>query len=305
MNKTTRVAVGMVAAVAVGGLLTTIAAGVAHLGEHLIVLVAYPSLVLIPFGMGLMAALIWKPAALRIGELVLYSFLTTLLGLGAAWAILHEGVVCLVIVSPLLWGMIFVGVLCGRIWFRSPDDRLRIAVLPLVALVVAGEPFVRMDEEAVVVDEIHVAAPPEKVWPHVLAFPEIPEPPGYWIFRLGLPYPVKTTSGGDFVGADRQCVFSDGIVIQERVVELVPSEKLTFEIAEQPSHPEAYGHITLHRGQFLLRDNRDGTTTLTGSSWYTLHVRPLWYFDLWMSDMTRAVHLRVMRHIKKLAEEGV
>ena len=82
------------------------------------------------------------------------------------------------------------------------------------------------------------------------------------------------------------------------------NEKLTFEVVEQPSHPEAYGHITLHRGQFALRENRDGTTTLVGSSWYTLHIRPLWYFDLWTRDMTRAVHLRVMRHVKRLAEEG-
>ena len=304
MNRGTRVFAGMVAAVAVGGLLTVIGAGLAQLGERAIIFVAYPSLVLIPFGMGLVAALIWNPAALRIGELILHSFFTTLLGLGAGWAVMHEGVVCLVIVSPLLWAMIFVGALCGRIWFRAPDDRLRLCVLPLLALLVAGEPFVRRDREAVVIDEIRIQAPPAKVWPHVLAFPEIPDAPDYWIFRLGLPYPTRTTNGGNFVGADRQCIFSDDIVIQERVAELAPNEKLTFEIVEQPSHPEAYGHLTLHRGQFLLRDNHDGTTTLTGSSWYTLHIRPLWYFDLWTRDMTRAVHRRVMRHIQGLAETG-
>ena len=62
-------------------------------------------------------------------------------------------------------------------------------------------------------------------------------------------------------------MFSDGIVIKERVAEFIPREKLTFDIVEQPTHPEAYGHITLHRGQFVLRDNGDGTTTLFGSSW--------------------------------------
>ena len=127
----------------------------------------------------------------------------------------------------------------------------------------------------------------------VLSFSEIPDSPNYWIFRLGLPYPTQTTNAGNFVGADRQCMFSDGIVIRERVAEFVPEQKLTFDIIEQPTHPEAYGHITLHRGQFVLRDNRDGTTTLIGSSWYTLHVRPRWYFDIWTRDMTRAVHLRV------------
>jgi len=87
------------------------------------------------------------------------------------------------------------------------------------------------------------------------------------------------------------------------VAEFVPQEKLTFDIAEQPTDPEAYGHITLHRGQFVLRDNHDGTTTLIGSSWYTLHVRPRWYFDLWTRDMTRAVHLRVMNHVRRLSEQ--
>jgi hypothetical protein len=99
-------------------------------------------------------------------------------------------------------------------------------------------------------------------------------------------------------------MFSDGIVIKERVAEFVPREKLTFDIVEQPTHPEAYGHITLHRGQFVLRDNGNGTTTLFGSSWYTLHVHPLWYFDIWTRDMTRAVHLRVMNHVRRLAEES-
>ncbi len=97
-------------------------------------------------------------------------------------------------------------------------------------------------------------------------------------------------------------MFSEGIVIKERVVEFVPGQKLTFDIVEQPMHPEAYGHITLHRGQFVLRDNGDGTTTLSGTSWYTLHARPRWYFELWAQDMTRAVHQRVMKHVKRLAE---
>jgi hypothetical protein len=77
---------------------------------------------------------------------------------------------------------------------------------------------------------------------------------------------------------------------------------LTFQIVEQPHDPELLGHLTLHRGQFQLMDNNDGTTTLIGRSWYTLHMRPLWYFDWWTRDVTSHVHLRVMEHIKTLAE---
>jgi hypothetical protein len=147
-----------------------------------------------------------------------------------------------------------------------------------------------------------IHAPPQKVWPHVLAFPPITEAPDYWLFRIGLPYPVATTNTGNYIGAQRFCIFSSGLVIKELVAEYVPDRRLTFDIYEQPRHPEAYGHITLHRGRFDLIDNHDGTTTLVGSSWYTLHVSPHFYFDWWVRDMTHEVHLRVMRHVRELSE---
>lgn len=264
----------------------------------------WPSFILIPFIVGLVAAWFWR----RLNRSIAISFLdalwTLLVSLAAAAIVLREGVVCLVIVSPLVYVLQFAGILVGRVWFRPNYSKLQLTIFPLLALLTVGESLYHSEQQAVVTDSIVIHAPPAKVWPHVLAFPEIPDAPGYWIFRLGLPYPTQTTNGGNFVGADRQCMFSNGIVIKEHVAEFVANEKLTFDIAEQPTDPEAYGHISLHRGQFVLRDNHDGTTTLIGSSWYTLHVRPHWYFDLWTRDMTRAVHLRVMNHIKRMSEES-
>lgn len=266
------------------------------------VLVAWPSFFLIPFFVGLVAAWCWRRVYRTIGWCAVDAILLTFVGLAAAAIILGEGVVCLVIVSPALYVFIFCGVLLGRIWFRPNYSKLQLTIFPLFTMLTLGESVYHAEEQAVVTDRIMIHAPPAKVWPHVLAFPEIPDPLDYWIFRLGLPYPTTTTNGGNFVGADRRCIFSNGVVIKERVAEFVANEKLTFDIAEQPTDPEAYGHITLHRGQFILQDNHDGTTTLIGSSWYTLHVRPRWYFDLWTRDMSRAVHLRVMNHIKRLSE---
>src|SRR5438105_6155218 len=250
-----------------------------------------------------MAAWFWRRIYRTIAWSTLDALWVTLVGLAAAALILREGVVCLVIVSPALYVFILCGMLLGRSLFRPDYSNLRLTVFPLLALLTLGESLYHSEQQAVVTDRILIHATPARVWPHVLAFPEIPDRPDYWIFRLGLPYPTTTTNGGNFVGADRQCMFSNAVVIQEKVAEFVPREKLTFDIIEQPTHPEAYGHITLHRGQFVLRDNHDGTTTLFGSSWYTLHVRPLWYFDIWTRDMTRAVHRRVMNHVRHLAEE--
>ena len=297
---------GILVATAIGGTLllaVTLFVG-AHKNSDVSTFVAWPSFLLIPFIVGLVAAWFWRRLNRSLAISFLDAFWILLISLASAAIILREGVVCLVIVSPLFYVFLWTGVLVGRLWFRPNYSKLQLTIFPLLALVTLGESLYHSEERAVVTDRIVIHAPPAKVWPHVLAFPEIPDRPDYWIFRLGLPYPTTTTNGGNFVGADRQCIFSNGVVIKERVAEFVPNEKLTFDVAEQPTDPEAYGHITLHRGQFVLQDNHDGTTTLIGSSWYTLHVRPRWYFDLWTRDMTRAVHLRVMNHIKRISEQA-
>jgi hypothetical protein len=297
---------GLLVSNAIGGTLlfaVTFFVG-AYKNNDVFALVAWPSFFLIPFFVGLIAAWFWRRLNRSLGWSFLDALWVSLVGLAAAAIILREGVVCLVIVSPALYVFILCGILLGRVWFRPNYSKLQLTIFPLLALLTLGESLNHSEQQTVVTDAILIHAPPAKVWPHVLAFPEIPDPPGYWIFRLGLPYPTQTTNGGNFVGADRQCMFSNGVVIKERVAEFVANGKLTFDVAEQPANPEAYGHITIHRGQFVLHDNHDGTTTLSGSSWYTLHVRPRWYFDLWTRDMTRAVHLRVMNHIQRLSEES-
>jgi hypothetical protein len=276
----------------------------AYKNHDVTTLAAWPSFFLIPLIVGLAAAWFWRRLYRTIAWSALDALCLSFVGLAAAAIILREGVVCLVIVFPALYLFVLAGVLLGRVWFRPNYSKLQLTIFPLLALVTLGELLYHSEQQAVVTDQILIHAPPAKVWPYVLAFPEIPDSPNYWIFRLGLPYPTETTNRGNFVGADRQCIFSNGVVIKERVAEFVPNEKLTFDVAEQPTDPEAYGHITLHRGQFVLRDNVDGTTTLIGSSWYTLHVRPRWYFDLWTRDMSRAVHLRVMNHIRRLSEQA-
>lgn len=288
----------------IGALACELAIGLARLSPEFRELVTYPSLLLIPFIIGLVAAYVWKPLELRVGGALLHSLSCTLLGLGAAWIFMREGIVCLLIVSPILYFGVAAGALTGRVWFRVKRDRLNLCIAPLLIIAVAAEPTLRGPHTGVVTDEIRIAAPPSKIWPHVLAFSEIPGTPDYWLFRVGLPYPTGTTNGGNFVGADRACRFSGGAVFKEKVAEFVPERLLTFDIVESPPDPELLGHLDANRGQFELRDNGDGTTTLIGRTWYLLHVRPAAYFDWWTHDIFRAVHLRVMRNVKRLSESG-
>jgi hypothetical protein len=263
---------------------------------------ASPSLVFVAVTGGFAAAWVWRKLGATAFHTLMCSLGATAVGLAGAAVFLGEGIVCLVMAGPLYFLLFFAGAEAGRRFFQR-DNRLRLTIIPLLFVLSAIELGARRSHSGVVVDELVIAAPPEKVWPHVLAFRDIEEPPDFWLFRLGLPYPVLTTNGGDSVGADRACEFSGGAVFRERIVAFEPHRRLTFDIVESPRHPELVGHLDPRRGEFLLRDNGDGTTTLIGSTWYSLHVSPASYFDRWTHHVFSAVHLRVMRHIQRLAED--
>ncbi len=292
----------MVAGNAVAALLFVLGGWLFSISPTAILVVGLPSLLFVPFASGLTAAWVWKPLGLGVRAVLWHSFTCWLLSLLIGAVAFSEGAICLIILSPILYCGIAGGALLGRIWFRKHHDRLNICIIPLIFGAILVEPAFRKPQMSVVTDEIRIAAPVSNVWPHVLAFRAIAEPPQYWLFRLGLPYPVETTNGGNFVGAERTCRFSGGAVFKEVVAEIEPEHRLTFDIVEQPANPELIGHLDAQRGQFELRDNHDGTTILIGRTWYSLHVRPTWYFDWWTHDIFRAVHLRVMRNVKRLAE---
>ena len=257
---------------------------------------------LVPFVMGLTTAFFWKGLALTTTECFLYSLLNSVLGLVVAGLFMHEGVICLVIVSPLLLSFIFLGALLGRWLFQFSNNRLNLSLVPLALAFLAFDAFSPHHYENAVSDRVVIRATPTQVWTHLDAFPIIGEKPDFWLFKMGLPYPVQSTVSGTGVGASRRCIFSRGRVFEERIIEWQPGKRLTFDITHQPSDPEILGHARVRRGQFVLHDNGNGTTTLTGTSWYELYVYPSWYYDLWASSIARQVHVRVMDHIKAVCE---
>lgn len=239
----------------------------------------------------------------RLTTLTVLSLAMALVDIVAAAVILHEGVICLIIMSPLLLLMIWFGAAIAQTIYSRTDRRVQISLVPLVMLVVFAEARGPTPNYAAeVTDSVIVNAPPEYVWRYVTSYPENRDPPEYWLWRAGLPYPTQSIADAPEVGAKRICAFSTGIAFEERIVELRPNEVMTFEVTAQPDHPEVTGHFQFDRGQIRLTRNADGTTTLTARSWYRLFVRPAAYFDWWTADITRQVHFRVLNHMKALAE---
>lgn len=261
--------------------------------------------VIVPVLMGLVSAYVWRNAKQRTVNYIGLSIINSLVVVLLSAIFLREGVFCLLILSPLLVVEITAGALIGKLIFRNRNNTLNVSLFGALLVVFAVDLLSDHEFTAKVSDTMIVNAPVEKVWPLVVEYEPITAEEKYWFFRIGMPSPVQSTVDGHEAGAGRKCIFSNGYVFDEKMIVYKPNEELTFDITHQPRDPEIMGHIDILRGQFLLKDNGDGTTTLIGNSWYKLYVFPAVYFDAWAESVTRNVHLRVMDHIKTQAESGV
>ena len=265
----------------------------------------FSTFVIVPLLMGLISAYFWRDLKMKTIRYIGLSFINTLIAIALSAIFLREGVICLLIVSPLILIFVMAGALIGKLIFRRRNNTLNVSLFGVLLLVFVADVLSDHEFAAKVSDTVIVNAPVEKVWPLVVEYEPIKMKENYWLFKVGMPSPVQSTVDGHEAGAGRKCIFSNGYVFDEKMVVYKPNEELTFDIITQPRDPEIMGHIDILRGQFILIDNGNGTTTLIGNSWYRLYVFPVAYFDIWAESITRNVHLRVMDHIKIQAERGV
>jgi hypothetical protein len=265
---------------------------------------AFSEFVIIPIIMGIISAWFWRNTTLNSRLWALEALYNTFLAILFSYVFLHEGTICLIIVSPLIFGFICLGTYLGKKMFEKKNDTLNASIIVVLLFVFITDSLSEHHYQNEVSDQIIINAPPDKVWKNVVSFKKIQQKNNYWLFNIGMPSPMETTVTGNYKGAGRKCIFSNGYVFGEKIVTYDENKNLTFDFIDQPRDPEIMGHIDILRGQFLLQDNHNGTTTLIGNSWYNLYVFPTWYYDIWAQSITRNVHFRVMEHIKQLSEKG-
>lgn len=289
---------GLLAANAVGGALMWLAKQLSGSQNPGLALFVGSIFLVVPLAMGFLSTLVWRKLPLKLGSLVLLSLANAALGLALAAIFFQEGVICLLMAAPLVWGFLLLGTLIGwRVVSPQTPRGLRVSVVPALVGMIAVDCLASHGYQNVVETRRVIAAPPAEVFKHVVSFERIQEPPAFWLCKLGLPAPEVVTVNG----SRRDCVFTGNLVFQERIVENLPDKRLTFEIVKQPDHPEILGHAKVIQGQMELIDNRDGTTTLVGRSRYALYVHPAWYFDRWAQAIGHGVHERVFDRIERLA----
>jgi len=147
----------------------------------------------------------------------------------------------------------------------------------------------------------------------VVSFSDLPEP-REWFFRAGLAYPSRARILGTGPGAVRYCEFSTGPFVEPievwdeprllrfRVTESpAPMHELSLYRDLQPKH--LHGYLVSKQGEFRLTPLPGNRTLLEGTTWYQHGLWPAQYWTWWSDAIIHRIHLRVLSHIRTLAEK--
>jgi len=270
----------------------------------------------VPFCMGLTSVLIHGYRRPRsFGSCTLVALTSVTLAGFALFALAIEGVICLVMAAPLAIPLALMGGMIGYVIQRrrlqpSPVMAAMLLALPgLMGLEHAAAPQPRMLQ---VTSSVVANAPPEQVWRNVVSFSELP-PPDDWFFQTGLAYPLRAEIQGAGVGAERHCVFSTGAFV-EPITAWDEPRRLAFGVRDEPPpmvelspyriHPAHLDHyFSAKAGEFRLTPLPGGRTLLEGTTWYENRFWPESYWRMWSDLIVHRIHMRVLRHVKRLAEE--
>jgi len=268
-----------------------------------------------PFSLGAITAYVYNQSGPRSFGQTLEVVLIALVILGGAFLLFaFEGFLCIAMAFPVAAIAAGLGAVLGRAIARVSPDRnyegggIAMIVPVFVLLLPTGS---RIPDLRVVVSSIEIDAPPERVWPNVVAFAELPEPTE-WLFKTGVAYPKRAHIEGSGVGAIRYCEFSTGPFVEPITVWDAP-HRLAFDVVKQPIPMQEWspyrkvyanhldGGFRAHAGEFRLIPLPGGRTRLEGRTWYRLELAPAIYWSLYADRVVHAIHMRVLKHITALS----
>jgi hypothetical protein len=224
-----------------------------------------------------------------------------------------EGAICLLMAAPLAGISAALGAAVGcvaSLALPRPSAMAGILLAPMFIAIEVLSPLPEVEDQPVTT-EVIVHAPPEVVWEHVLAFPDL-GPADHWVFKAGVGMPIGAVIEGEGVGAVRRCRFTTGEFI-EPITAWDPPRHLGFDVEATPApmrelspwdiHPRHLdGYFRTTRGRFLLEPLDGGRTRLTGTTWYRLDLAPRPYWMAWADMLIHRIHERVLGHVKRLSE---
>ncbi len=299
------------------GMLSSVVIGVGMIGISIYSMQLYGAALFFatPFLMGVTTAFAYNYRVIRTLPMTIgLSLLSVVITGSVVLLFAIEGVLCLAMAFPIAAVLATLGALVGWALAHQSGAKPFHAMMSVMFLpgLAGAEHQAATPQLREVATSIEIDAPPERVWPNVIGFSELP-PPSQAYFRLGIAYPMRARIVGEGVGAVRHCEFSTGPFV-EPITTWEPPRRLAFDVSAQPpsmselspyknvkaAHLE--GYMTSKRGEFRLVALPNGRTRLEGSTWYTLSIFPEAYWTIFGEALLHSIHGRVLGHIKHLSE---
>lgn len=229
--------------------------------------------------------------------------------------VLHEGVICLVMLSPVWLASGWAGAFAMRSQRGRRGRALESSflIIPLVAAMVEAQ--IPIPHETVTLTRsVLVKAAPEEIWRYAVSSRSIGDHEGRWTIThniIGMPRPRDSVVVGTGVGAVRTAFWGDHVNFQERIVAWEPGRKLgwRFDFGNSTVQDYTDKHISpdgeflkIDSGDYRLRPISASITELTLTTRYIAktHVNP--YARLWGELMMGDVEENVLTIIKDRAE---
>lgn len=230
--------------------------------------------------------------------------------------VLHEGVICLIMLSPIWLASGWAGAFLLRAQRRSIGRNTlqsSFLIIPLIAGVVEGQIPVP-HEQVLLTRSVLVRATPSEIWPYAVSNRSIGAREGRWTIThniIGLPRPRATVMKGVGLGAVREAYWGDHINFEENITQWAPGQKLGWRFGFSNSSLQDYTdkHISpdgqflkIDSGDYTLRQISPGTTQLTLNTRYIAmtHVNP--YARLWGEFLLGDTEDNILTIIKARSE---
>jgi len=234
--------------------------------------------------------------------------------------ILREGVLCVVMLTPL-WGICAViGAFTVRHWRKLFKERSKLScsvvvLLPFLTLFFDAF-FPLSTQQRQVSRNIVINAPIASVWPKLLQVENIEKAEGRWNFTqdvLGLPRPKAALFEGHKVGAVRTSHWEEEIIFEEHITRQTPPHALEWNFVfpndslqmRTDKHISPDGNVLkIKNGGYQLTPLNEDQTRLTLYTDYQITVPLSSYSALWGEIILGDIQTNILNVIKTRAETG-
>lgn len=251
-----------------------------------------------------------------------YPWIPVAAGELASLAVLWEGVICIVMLTPIAMtastvGGVVAGLIVRIVRSRRSKNASLACVVCLPLLVSAIEPgFLSQRDLRSVESVIDIHASPAIVWQNIERVPRIQssELRSSWSHDIGFPNPVEATLSAEAVGGVRHASFEKGVLFIETIDTWEPEHRLGFSIraqADQIPRTTLDEHVTIGgkffdvlHGEYVLEPFAGGVTRLHLISRHRVSTDFNWYAHLWTDALMRDLQTRILFVVRDRCESA-